>query len=199
MLVALGFLGFFFALDLGITEPTSLGLISLAKSYSTAANDALRASYLAAANWGLATLPLATFFSWVGPSIGFVIASTVMLKSAYGRNTAILGIVTNGLGILCGFYYLFPIPILLIMQTPVLLLYGVLVDRFGETALSAWWVIANHRQVRSDGCGFLTHWRAGHARSSCFRLGWVQPGTRCPWLPYLSQSWIRLTRIRNHF
>jgi hypothetical protein len=47
-----------------------------------------------------------------------------MLKSAFGRNTALFGIIVNSAAIICGIYFLHPIPILLFLQTPVLLLYG---------------------------------------------------------------------------
>jgi hypothetical protein len=126
MLIAAGLLGFFIILDLGVTELNTLALVSLAESYASASSDALRVAYQAAANWGLATLPIATFFSWVGPSAGFLITSIVMRKGIFGRNTARLGVIVFTLGIVGGFYFLSPgLTILSLFLTPILILYGV--------------------------------------------------------------------------
>jgi len=124
MLIATGILGFMFVLDLGITELNTLTLVSLTQNYAAATSDAQRAVYLAAENWELATLPIATFFSWIGPSSGFLIASIVMRNGSFGRNTARLGMIANGLGIVCGFYFLYPVPVLAFFLTPTLILYG---------------------------------------------------------------------------
>jgi hypothetical protein len=125
MLIAAGFLGFFVILDLGVTESNTLALVALTHSIAAATGDAARAAYQAAANWGLATLPIATFFSWFGPSVGFLITSIVMRKCIFGRNVARLGIIVYGLAIIASFYFLYPVPVLGIILTPILLLYGV--------------------------------------------------------------------------
>ena len=126
MLIAAGLLSFFIILDLGVTELNTLALVSIAESYASASSDTLREAYQAAANWGLATLPLATFFSWVGPSAGFLITSIVMRKGIFGRNTALLGVIVFTLGIAGGFYFLYPgLTILSLFLTPILILYGV--------------------------------------------------------------------------
>jgi len=87
-------------------------------------SEVQRAAYLAAANWGLATIPIATFFSWVGPSLGFLITSIVMWKSFFGRLTARFGVIVFVLGIIVGFYFFFPMPVLSLLLTPVLIIYG---------------------------------------------------------------------------
>ncbi len=125
MLVAAGLVGLFLILDLGITEFNSLTLITLTQSYASATSDAQRAAYLAAENWGLATIPMASFFSWLGPSAGFFMVAIIMRKSSFGKFTASLGMISNGLGIICSLYFLQPIPILSILLTPVLIVYGV--------------------------------------------------------------------------
>ena len=125
MLVAAGLLGIFIVLDLGITELNSLALITLTRNIATAASDAQSAAYQAAAHWGLATIPIATFFSWVGPSCGFLIASIVMRKSFFGKPTARFGMIVFFLGIIAGFYFLYPITVLALFLTPVLVIYGV--------------------------------------------------------------------------
>lgn len=124
MLVATGLLGFFIILDLGITELNSLALVSLTQNYASATSDAQRAAYMAAANWGLATMPIATFFSWIGPSIGFLTTSIVMWNGVFGRNMARLGMIVYGLAIVVSFYFLFPVPVLALLLTPILVLYG---------------------------------------------------------------------------
>jgi hypothetical protein len=125
MLVAAGLVGFSIVLDLGITELNSLALVTLVQNYASATSDAQRAAYVAAEKWGLATLPIATFFSWVGPSVGFLITSIVMWKGILGKYTARLGMIVFGLGIVAGFYFLFPVPVLSILLTPILIVYGV--------------------------------------------------------------------------
>ena len=125
MLVGAGLVLFFIALDLGITELNSLALARLTKAYGTATSDAQRAAYLGAEQWGLATMPYASFLSWFGPSVGFIIVSFVMLKGFFGKNTARLGILVNALGIIAAFYFLYPITALSFLLTPVLVLYGI--------------------------------------------------------------------------
>jgi hypothetical protein len=125
MLIAAGLLAFFVTLDLGVTESNTLALVALAQSIAAATSDATRAAYQAAANWGLATLPIATFFSWIGPSVGFLITSIVMRKGVFGQPTARLGMIVFGLAIVASFYFLYPVPVLGLALTPILILYGV--------------------------------------------------------------------------
>ena len=124
MLVAAGLLGFFIVLDLGITEVNSLALVALTRNIATATSDAQRAAYQAAANWGLATMPLATFFSWFGPSCGFLVVSIVMSKSVFGKPIARFGMIVFSLGIIVGFYFLYPVLVFALFLTPVLVIYG---------------------------------------------------------------------------
>ncbi len=125
MLIAAGLLGCFVVLDLGVTESNTLALVALAQSYASANSEALRTAYQAAANWGLATLPIATFFSWIGTSAGFLIAAIVMRKGIFGAFTARLGMIVYGLAIIASFYFLYPLPVLGLVLTPILWLYGV--------------------------------------------------------------------------
>ncbi len=135
MLLAAALLLFFFVLDLGVTESNTLALITLARDKVLAANPGDAALYQAAAHWGLATLPVASFFSWAGPSSGWLISAILMRRSVFGKFPSILGIVTNGLGILVAFYFLFPnIGILSVLLTPGLVLYGI-------------WLIATGRRL----------------------------------------------------
>jgi hypothetical protein len=125
MLIAAGLVGFFIVLDLGITESNTLALVSLTQNYAAATSDTQRAIYLAAEHWGLATLPVATFFSWAGPSAGFLIASLVMWNGIFGRRIARLGIIIYSLGIVGSLYFLYPMPVLSLILTPVLIVYGI--------------------------------------------------------------------------
>ncbi len=123
MLIATTITGFFLILDLGVTEFNALTLVRLTQSF--AATDAQRAVYLAAEYWGLTTIPLASFFSWIGPSAGFFIIAIVMWNSNFSRFTASLGILSNGLGLICGFYFLYPVPLFSIFLSPILIIYGI--------------------------------------------------------------------------
>jgi hypothetical protein len=125
MLIASAITGFFLILDLGITELNSLTLITLTQAFASATSDAQRAVYLAAEHWGLATIPTASFFSWIGPSVGFFIIAILMWNSSFSKFTASLGIISNGLALICAFYFLYPIPFLSIFLTPILVVYGV--------------------------------------------------------------------------
>ena len=124
VLVATALLGFFIILDLGITEANSLALVALTRNVTAATDEVQRAAYLAATNWGLATIPIATFFSWTGPSCGFLAISMVMSKSFFGKATARFGVIVFALGIILGFYFLYPVPVFALLLTPVLIMYG---------------------------------------------------------------------------
>ncbi len=70
MLVATGLLFLFLVMDLVLTEFNSLTLVTLAEHYASATIDAQRLAYMAAADYALATIPIATFYSWVVGSLG---------------------------------------------------------------------------------------------------------------------------------
>jgi hypothetical protein len=125
MLIAAGFLVCFVLLDLGVTEWNSLALVTLSQSIALASSDAARAAYQASADWGLATIPVATFFSWIGTSIGFLLTAIVMRKAIFGRHTARLGIIVYSVAILASFYFILPLPAVLgLTLTPILVAYG---------------------------------------------------------------------------
>ena len=138
VLVATALLGFFIILDLGITEANSLALVALTRNVTAATDEVQRAAYLAATNWGLATIPIATFFSWTGPSCGFLAISMVMSKSFFGKATARFGVIVFALGIILGFYFLYPVPVFALLLTPVLIMYGA-------------WLVATGRRLYSLG------------------------------------------------
>lgn len=123
MLIAVGALGLFIVLDLGITELNSLTLVTLTQQYAAATTAAQRAAYTAAADYALATLPLATFYSFLVSSIGFLIVSLVMLKGVFGKRTAYLGIISTIAGILGAFYVV--VPILALLLSPCLIAFGI--------------------------------------------------------------------------
>lgn len=101
MLLATAFVGLFVVLDLAVTWSHYASILSLFRSYSTAANDAQRASYLAAANYASAMLtsPLEIVYAIVTLSLGILVTGLVMWRSAFNRITAWLGIATGILGI----------------------------------------------------------------------------------------------------
>ena len=108
MLIAAGLLALFLVLDLAITELNSLTLVSLTQHYAAATSAAQRSAYVAAADYALATIPIATFFSYMVSSLGLLITSLVMLKGVFNRPTALLGIVASIEGIVGSFYVFFP-------------------------------------------------------------------------------------------
>lgn len=101
MLVATAFVGLFVVLDLAVTWPNYASLITLGGDYAAATNDAQRAAYIPAANYASAVLEstLEGVYSIVTLSVGILMVGLVMLKGAFGKTTAYLGIVTGILGI----------------------------------------------------------------------------------------------------
>lgn len=64
-LIASALMLLFSVLDLGVTELNSFAAASLGQSYASATTDAARASFIAAASYPLAVLPIATFQRYV--------------------------------------------------------------------------------------------------------------------------------------
>jgi hypothetical protein len=86
--------------DISVTELNSLTLVSLSQGYVNATTDALRASYVAAATYGYAALPLQTVLSFGVGSVGWLLWCVPMAKSLLGRRTAVFGVVVNVIGII---------------------------------------------------------------------------------------------------
>ncbi len=122
MLVAAGILALYIIFDFAITEMNSLTLVSLTQHYTAAASDAERSAYVAAADYALATLPIATFCSYAVSSIGLIITGLVMLKGVFNRPTALLGIFAGVEGTVGAFYGIYP-PLTALL-IPALITYG---------------------------------------------------------------------------
>jgi hypothetical protein len=118
MLLAAAFWFIFIALDIGVTEMSSTALVTLSHSLAGAAGDTQRAAYMGAANYALATLPLATFYSYVVSSIGLLITAILMLRGPFMRGVPFFGIGASVLGIIGGFYIF--IPALAVLLAPCL-------------------------------------------------------------------------------
>jgi len=101
MLVATAFVGLFVALDLAVTWPNYAALIALSGDYAAATNDTQRAAYVAAANYASAVLEstLEGVYSIATLSVGILMIGLVMLKGAFGKGTAYLGVATGILGV----------------------------------------------------------------------------------------------------
>jgi hypothetical protein len=81
--------------DFGVTELNSLTLVSLGHVYALATTDALRASFVAAATYGYYALPLQTVLSFAIGPIGYILWCVPMVRSFFGRWTAIIGVIVN--------------------------------------------------------------------------------------------------------
>jgi Domain of unknown function (DUF4386) len=88
--------------DICVTELNSLTLVTLSQGYASAATDALRAPYIAAATYGVAALSTQTFFSFTIGAVGWLFWSLLMSKSFFGKGSAIFGVIVNVMGILGG-------------------------------------------------------------------------------------------------
>jgi hypothetical protein len=92
--------GFYLFYDVSVTELNSLTLVSLSQSYATATTDALRATFVSAAAYGYAALPLQTVLSFGVGSVGWLLWCFPMSRSIFGRKTAIFGALANIIGII---------------------------------------------------------------------------------------------------
>jgi len=101
MLLATALVGLFVVLDLAVTWSHYASILTLYRDYSTAADDAHRAGYVAAANYASAMLtsPLEIVYAIVTLSSGILLTGFVMLRGSFNKITAYLGLVTGILGI----------------------------------------------------------------------------------------------------
>jgi hypothetical protein len=101
MLLATAFVGLFVVLDLAVTWSHYASILTLYGNYSTATDDAHRAGYVAAANYASAMLtsPLEIVYAIVTLSSGILLTGFVMLRGAFNKITAYLGLATGALGI----------------------------------------------------------------------------------------------------
>ena len=102
MVLATAFVGLFVVLDLAVTWSHYASVLTLYHNYSTATNDTHRAGYVAAANYASAMLtsPLEIVYAIVTLSFGILLTGFVMLRGAFNKITAYLGLATGILGIL---------------------------------------------------------------------------------------------------
>ncbi|MGD0716583.1 MAG: DUF4386 family protein [Halobacteriota archaeon] len=92
---------FYIFYDISVTELNSLTLVSLSQGYASATTDALRATYVAAATYGYAALPLQTVLSFGVGAVGWLLWSVVILKEhTFHRWTGVFGIIVNVIGII---------------------------------------------------------------------------------------------------
>jgi len=84
--------------DIFVSDANSLHLNILAQAYTAATSPALQAHYVAAASSGFAALPLEAALSYAIGSLGYLIYSALM-RSSFGKATAVLGIVVNAAAI----------------------------------------------------------------------------------------------------
>ena len=92
--------GFYLFYDISITELNSLTLVSLSQGYAEAGTDALRASFVSAAAYGYAALPLQTVLSFGVGSVGWLFWCFPVSRSVFGRKTAIYGAIVNVVGVI---------------------------------------------------------------------------------------------------
>ena len=110
-------------MDLGVTEFNSLVLVSLAQSYNAATDATTKAAYLAASNYALGAIPIATFYSYFIGSLAFLLVSLVMFRGVFRFITAPVGIVANALGIVVAFVLFDPADLRNLI-VPTLMIYG---------------------------------------------------------------------------
>jgi hypothetical protein len=142
-LVGAVFVFFYLFYDISVTELNSLTLVSLSQGYASAPTDALRASYVTAATYGYAALPLQTVLSFGVGAIGWLLWSVVVLqgRSIFPRWMGVLGVIVNVIGIIgaaapvipasftLGLFQFFAVPLTAVWVTVV----GARLYRYGRT------------------------------------------------------------------
>jgi hypothetical protein len=101
MLLATAFVGAFVSLDLAVTWSHYASILTLYDKYAATSNEAQRAGYVAAADYGSAMLTSAVeiVYSIVTLSFGILVIGFVMLRGVFSKVTAYLGLITGILGI----------------------------------------------------------------------------------------------------
>ena len=101
MLLATALVGLFVVVDLAVTWTNIGALLTLSADHAAATTDAQRAAYVAAANFASAVIasPLERVYAILFLSVGILMIGLVMLRGAFGRIPAYLGVVTGLLGI----------------------------------------------------------------------------------------------------
>lgn len=99
---------FFIFYDISVTELNSLTLVSLSQGYASATTDALKASYVGAATYGYAALPIQTVLSFGTGVFGFLLWCYPMAKGIFRRRTAVFGAVANAIAFFGSFSPIFP-------------------------------------------------------------------------------------------
>jgi hypothetical protein len=102
VMVAVVCLHLFVVLDLAVTWTHHASLFALFQNYSSAADEAHRVAFLAAAEYAssIYATPLLTFYIIVIPSVGVLLASIAMIMARFGTATAWIGIITGMCGML---------------------------------------------------------------------------------------------------
>ena len=102
MLAAIVCLHLFVVLDLAVTWTHHASLLALFQNYTSAADEAHRAAYLAAAEYAssIYATPLLAFYIIVIPSVGVLLASITMMKARFGRASAWTGVISGVFGVL---------------------------------------------------------------------------------------------------
>jgi hypothetical protein len=105
--IGLALVGGYLVFDLAVTEPNWLALASLAHSYGTA-TPAAQASYVAAAQYGLALVPYLNALSFGISGLGFLLICIVMFRSAFRLSTAVFGMAVMALAMLAAISWFVP-------------------------------------------------------------------------------------------
>ncbi len=102
ILAAVACLNLFVVLDLAVTWTHHASILGLFHQYLSAADNAHRATYLAAAEYAASiyATPLLTFYIIVIPSVGVFLASIAMVKAGFGKASAWTGVIVGVTGIL---------------------------------------------------------------------------------------------------
>jgi hypothetical protein len=82
----------FAVFDALVTESTSFELVSLTQNFSSATNEAQRATVMITAKSLLSTLPASTLCSFAVSSVALLIMAIVMLRSNFSKRAALPGL-----------------------------------------------------------------------------------------------------------
>jgi hypothetical protein len=102
MLAGTGLVGLFVVLDLAVTWPNYSALITLGDKYVAATDDTQRTVLLGAANYAVEVLSSSLFgvYAILVPAVGYFVIALVMLKGAFGKVAAYLGMASGIVGVI---------------------------------------------------------------------------------------------------
>lgn len=132
MLVAMGIILTYVAIDISTFVSTAIDLTWLTQNYAATTDAAQRAAIMGAEYSALSTIPLSQFLGWTYPPFAFLIIAGAVRRSKLARGVPLLGYFTVIFSIAGGISFLDPIAYFQNFQLPALAVYGLFMLGLGR-------------------------------------------------------------------